>query len=384
MPGFSIKIIALYSPIFISLIWGITLFFKNYKSQNPGYYMSFVQFSAFLIFVGITPFYHNNVLLSIQLEPFYFAGLLSIFPFVYFYVRFITTKQRIKPAFIYKHLIPPFVFFLNSVMMQLALLKNEQLTYALRQDFIADEHKWLYFFTQTEMLVKVVLIIQSIIYLYKSSRLIRDYRNNVKAYFSNIKGKYFNWINIFYITFGLSLLAAIPPLLMGNSYLSQEDNHMLTVSFFTLSFVFYSIAYIADNHSYIEDEDFYILNNSDQPLASKKMYNKLAKELEVYFIESKPYLNKELKITEVAAVLGTNRTYVSDSIRLTYHSNFNKYVNSFRVQEAVIMFKQSASDNLSTMEISELVGFHTYNSFVKAFKEKHTYTPAVFRKNVDS
>lgn len=376
----SIKIVALYGPLFVSFIWGITLFFKNYKTKNPGYYISFVEFSAFCIFLSIVPFYHNEVVLSVRLEPIYFAGLLSIFPFVYIYVRFITTKQQINTATIIRHLIPAVLISSNSLLMQLALTPDELIIYALRTDYTFDQHSMLFYFAHAAWIIRFTLISQSIYYLYKSSKLISSYKDNVRAYFSNIKGKYFNWIHIFYVIFTISILAAIPPLIVGNAYLVNNGSHLLTASFFTLSIVFYAIGYMADNHSYIEDNEFYEHFMPSNNNVHNRVHADLAKNIEQYFADTKPYLDKDLKLSDLANSLATNRTYISDTLRNVFDTNFNHYVNVHRVDEAVAMFNDSEYDKLTTIEISERAGFHTYHSFVKSFKKKYRCTPASYRK----
>lgn len=252
--------------------------------------------------------------------------------------------------------------------------------YSFDLDINDGQHKLLHFFTRISLIIKFVLIGQSIFYLYKISKLINLYKSRIREYFSNIKGKYFEWVNVFYIIFGVSLLAGIPPLLTGNSYLNQNDNHLLTVCFFVLSIVFYLIGFMADNHSYIEESEFYQSFNHSNKKAPNGVQKDIAKKIEQYFSDKKPFLNKDLKLTEVASALATNRTYISDTIRNEFNTNFNNYVNSYRVNEAVAMFNDSSNKNLTTIEISERAGFHSYNCFVKTFKGKYRCTPGAFRK----
>ena len=81
--------------------------------------------------------------------------------------------------------------------------------------------------------------------------------------------------------------------------------------------------------------------------------------------------------------MATNRTYVSEAIRNIYKTNFNKFVNSYRIYEANILFTDDNYKHLTTTEISEKVGFNTYSSFVKAFKKKYKYTPKTYRKKLE-
>jgi AraC-like DNA-binding protein len=379
----SIKVIALYSPVFISLVWGITLFIKNYRTKSPAYYMSFVQFSALAIFVSLVPFYNQNPVLSAQIDALFYGGILSIFPFVYLYVRQVATKRKIEPGQFCFHLLPALLFVLIGLFIPISLSAEELKTYALGLSVDNELHRTVFFFQIVDKTCKLLVVVQSLLYLYLISILIKEFKNRVRDYFSNIENRYFNWIHVFYIIFSVSLLAAIPPLIAGNAYMAKTDNHLLTVCFFTLSVVFYSIAFIADNHRFIPDANFYNVEELTTVESNViGIQKEIACKLKDYFEQDKPYLQGDLKITEIACALATNRTYVSGAIRNIYNSNFNEFVNSYRVKEAAILLAGDESRHITTTEISEKAGFNTYNSFVKAFKKKHGCTPNVYRKTL--
>lgn len=383
--NFSLKVIALYSPIFISLVWGVTLFIKNYQTKSPGYYMAFVQFSAFAIFASLVPFYNNNPVLSAQMDALFYGGLLSIIPFIYFYVQQVATKKKIELKQLIFHLLPTLLFVVIGLFIPITLSAEELNTYALGSFPDRELHRTVFFFQIIDKTSKLLIILQSLFYLYLISILIKEFKNRVRNYFSNIENRYFNWIHVFYIVFSISLLVAVPPLIAGNAYMAKNDNHLLTYCFFTLSAVFYFIAFIADNHRFIPDTNFYKVEELTTVESNVVgIQNEIACKLKDYFEQDKPYLQRDLKITEIARSLATNRTYVSNAIRNIYDSNFNEFVNSYRVKEATILFADDESQHITTTEISEKVGFNTYNSFVKAFKKKYRCTPNVYRNNLKS
>lgn len=86
-----------------------------------------------------------------------------------------------------------------------------------------------------------------------------------------------------------------------------------------------------------------------------------------------PYLNSELKIGEVAAALGTNTRYVSDSIKNCEGVSFAQFVNAYRIAHA----KQLLSNNpdKKVAEIWGSSGFATETSFFRTFKSFTGMTP---------
>jgi AraC-like DNA-binding protein len=90
------------------------------------------------------------------------------------------------------------------------------------------------------------------------------------------------------------------------------------------------------------------------------------------------YRNPELRISEVANTLGTNRTYISTVIRDNYNENFIGLVNRYRIGEAKELL--SADNSLSVADISEKVGFKSISSFILFFKKETGVNPSHYRK----
>lgn len=345
--------------------------------------MSLVLFSAFAIFISLAPYYHKNQILTAQLNFLLYGGLLSILPFIYFYVRHIATKEKIELKQQSIHLFPALLFSIIGLFIPLSLSSEELKLYSLDLSFDSNLHWTVFFFQLIEKISKLLFIIQSVFYLFLISKLIKDYKKRVNNYFSNINNPYFNWIHLFYIVFIISFLATTTMLIVGNTNMIKEDNHILTVCLLTLSMVFYLIAFIADNHEYIPDETFYSNEQfSTIDLHSIPMQEDLAKKLQEYFEQQKPFLQGDLKITIVAKALATNRTYISEAIKNVFNLNFNDFVNGYRIEEAKAILSEKKFKDITITEIYDKAGFNNYNSFAKAFKKKYKCTPSNYRKKI--
>lgn len=125
------------------------------------------------------------------------------------------------------------------------------------------------------------------------------------------------------------------------------------------------------------------IRNSVSDHTTKKILNKLLKEIEV----NKCYLEPELNISILAQKTGTNREYLSQIINKTYNKNFNDFVNYHRVQESVEILKKIVAGELEnwTMDIvAEKSGFKYTSTFYPAFKQMMNMSPAEFRKALKS
>lgn len=103
----------------------------------------------------------------------------------------------------------------------------------------------------------------------------------------------------------------------------------------------------------------------------------LLDRLTVYFEESKPWLAPNLKIEDVSAALGTNRTYLSTLLKDEYQTNFNHFVNSYRIAEAKRLL-QYKEEQAKMQEIATKTGFNSYTTFFNAFRKEMGMSPKEF------
>jgi len=110
--------------------------------------------------------------------------------------------------------------------------------------------------------------------------------------------------------------------------------------------------------------------------------NMLDKQLAMLFDQEKIYTKKNLTLSDVAKILETNTTYLSQYINNNLNTNFNDYVNSYRVKAACNIFKNNSSLKYSIDQVSDMVGFGSRTTFYNAFKKMTGVTPAFFQKSV--
>lgn len=96
---------------------------------------------------------------------------------------------------------------------------------------------------------------------------------------------------------------------------------------------------------------------------------------EIFMRKHKPYLNPDLKITDLLLPFRTNRHYMSEFINREYKMNFSRCINTFRMQEVEQMQNNSKYNDLSEVELALMAGFSSYRSyryFKKKLEEKST------------
>lgn len=92
------------------------------------------------------------------------------------------------------------------------------------------------------------------------------------------------------------------------------------------------------------------------------------------------YLDSRLTLSDLAAELGTNRTYLSNYLNRELNVSFYDYVNSFRVKRACRMI--DSDPDVSVHDIVESCGFNSVSTFRRSFTREIGRTYGEYRKNV--
>lgn len=94
------------------------------------------------------------------------------------------------------------------------------------------------------------------------------------------------------------------------------------------------------------------------------------KEFEQYFTIHRPYLDMELKITDLLDVFKTNKSYLSRFINEVYGMNFRQYVNSWRMAEMEKLLQMDENQGKSIESLCKQAGFGSVRSYWRCKKHK--------------
>lgn len=96
------------------------------------------------------------------------------------------------------------------------------------------------------------------------------------------------------------------------------------------------------------------------------IYKDIYERVLEYFEKDKPFLNGDLTINDVVAVVFTNKLYISRAISQHTGRNFCQFVNYHRVMYSVDCFRRNP--DLKVTELWSMCGFNTIVSYNMAFK----------------
>ncbi|UXI65871.1 helix-turn-helix domain-containing protein [Tahibacter amnicola] len=106
----------------------------------------------------------------------------------------------------------------------------------------------------------------------------------------------------------------------------------------------------------------------------------LARRIESCVRDRSLYLEPELKVADLAEALATPDYRISRAITLGLgHANFNRFINSYRIDHATRLLSDPALRSRSILAIGIDSGFASIGPFNRAFKASTGQTPSAFR-----
>ena len=95
------------------------------------------------------------------------------------------------------------------------------------------------------------------------------------------------------------------------------------------------------------------------------------------------YLQHDLTLQQLASIIGTNRTYLSQYFA-QQDITYNVYINHLRVQHFMRLYRDSISSShpATATELAQQSGFRSYSTFATAFKQVNGQTVTTWMKNL--
>lgn len=222
------------------------------------------------------------------------------------------------------------------------------------------------------------------VYLYMGLRLAKKYKKEVSNKFSDLSRHNADWlIFLCYLVMLYSIFPFFISLFNYGSGISWDDYKSWQVCIVALIPLSYSSVFLwkvlqnAAMMQGIDAQDF------KQKYASSKL-DEQEKQTQLTQVQTimereRAYLNPDLKITDLAKEMSTSSRAISQIINEKLNQNFYDFTNSYRIDYA----KQMLRDSDSKQTISEILyasGFNSKSSFNTAFKKFTGQTPSQFRK----
>lgn len=322
--------------------------------------------SHFFYYLPLPEIYH-------YVDPFYLLFNLLVYPMYYIYIKLLTVDDcfEIKKHSIYLAL-PLLIFILYGVGV-LLMTKEEHIDYLYRQLYTDSLLSGAFLYQKTiYLLCRIVFILQGIVYMWLSYRLVVKHKGQILNYYANIEDDSLDKIHILNITLSITIIMGIVMSVLGKESFMLDEKALILPSSI-LSIMLFWIGWLGNKQRALLITDTVLDVSIDDPQVADGVEPTTAQLAVVrekiikLFEENKIYLNKDLTIWVVARIIGTNRTYISSVINNDFKQNFSSFVNSHRVKHAQAIKNQNPS--IHKEELAERSGFGSVSSMHRAFTQ---------------
>ena len=353
---------------FWAILIGCTLYFDG---RNRGYLMLLLfMVMATLLYAGHCAFLNHFYSDMPVLDSLYSFANLAVYPLFYVYIVSMTSPEsQLRHTWLY--FIPSAVIGIMVsaiyIMMPPQELDSFVRVISYNEDF-GSGTGLCKIMGYTRLAAKVVFAVEVVAVLIAGSRKISAYNKSIEDYYADTEGKKLTAFQWYMYLFTACSLASIIFNFIGRSRFDSSAWMMAIPSLlfssllFGLGFIGFRQSFTIDHFEQEESADEIIPESAP----ASKQEKPLIERIEEVVTKRQLYLRHNLKISDVAAELCTNRLYVSTAINEEMGISFSDYINRKRVNYAIHLM--SVNPQLTIYEIADLSGFSSDKSFYRNFK----------------
>ena len=345
-------------------------------------------FMTFYLFTDKRSYKLSKTILAIWL--FIFAVILSC-NFLVSYKIWQYFVNFHKPIFIISQLSfllgPLFYFYILSLLNEKFIFKTRHLIHLLPLIIITSYiiitfvslPRFVIWGTFLDFFCDGTFLIQNLIYLFITLKILKPNGLSVKTFFSYIDNIQMIWIRILVGGYVVIWIAKFQSFIVWIFYRDGSWCSYTATTYFMASFIFFNtILFLA-----LKKPGCFLRNkkyeNSFLSDADKEYYKEM---LTKYMKTAKPYLNMSINLTALANELSIPARYLSQVINESFSKNFYDFVNLYRIEECKRLFNDPHFEKKNILEIAFESGFNTKATFNSAFKKFTGLTPKEYRKNI--
>ncbi len=293
--------------------------------------------------------------------------LFLIGPMMYFFTRTLLRQGLPPQPGYYAHFIPAFihVFLLNT----LVALHLEGYAELLSRKYI------IFIF----YLIEGGAILHMVFYLAWSVQYFQRYKEQFyEKYAATFRGEDLRH----FIIAAILLLGFWTFGFIQNLYVENPDYTNYFIVWFLLVLSVYYLAF----RVLLSPELLELPTLHPEPMADT-VYENLQREIELldrHMSKHRPFLNPEIKISDLAKQLELPRQDLSKWINQGFGKNFFDFINEYRVQEFIVLRQHPDYEQHNTLELAFQSGFNSKSAFNRAFRKVTGHSPRSYFKDQDS
>ena len=240
--------------------------------------------------------------------------------------------------------------------------------------------RYMEFFIFSSLLrfvMAVVYIVPTVLLLSRYYKQTVLQKTDTDRKYLSIKSSH--WLIVFFILSIAILLIAFLSSLVGpsqwlirlNALCIMAQEILLTYQIIRRQYLSYKISDLFPANEKKTENNNPTTQQQPAPNNTHGLLNK--KVFENYLSQQKPYLNPDFKLTDMAEIMGVNRTVMSNFINQTYGMNFRRYLNLCRIKEYQTLIVHPSNKGKNPYQVMAMAGFKDSRHFQRAIQLENIY-----------
>ncbi len=220
----------------------------------------------------------------------------------------------------------------------------------------------------------LMFYVQMSLYFLLCFQCIKTYNRRIRDHFAAIDKMSLSWLqrllSIFAMLIAVDMGITVPAVLSQAARIPYVEIYQLAEAVAIFAIGYFSLLY-AESLFYEVRKKY-----ENSPLDNQLSTDLVAK-LKTIMQDSEPYKNNELKLDDLAQLVGISPHYLSQIINEQCQKNFYDFINQYRARAAAELLLTNKS--FSITQVAYTVGFNNRTSFNSAFKKYIGMTPSQYR-----
>lgn len=223
---------------------------------------------------------------------------------------------------------------------------------------------------------KIMFPVLLVYVLIAGELLISGFNKAVRNFYAEAENKTMENLHLLFILLALTALASTAANFIGREAFSGRM--LLAVPSVIFSTLLFLIMYTAHNLQFSAKDLLLDIERSNARInavdETESKSSEIMERIDRIVSETKIYKQHGLSITDLAALVGTNRTYASNAINQQLGMSFSDYINRLRVEESKRIL-MSTEGKFVMSAVAEEAGFASEATFYRHFRNVEGKTP---------
>lgn len=356
----------------------------------------------FLVFILVcTALYFSHALFFNQqieafkyVESLYAFCTIAVYPLFYLYIAQLTGRKQITLKDLWV-LLPAVIIGASSLFFYIFMSQTEQNDFVTKvfyhnQSLYADGPWYIKGQMVRIAVMKVVFPLQIIPVGYFGYKHLKAFQMEIEEFYSNVEERSVYKVRAMLITFIIFSLCSIIANHLGRQYFSNQI-WLIAIIALLFSILLYAVSYISYKQSFSIETLVNDLTKGDNEIAAEEAekeeqqeeedsYTELKRKILEQMEEHKIFRQKDLRLSDLATAISSNRTYVSNLINKEFEMAFSDYINSRRVEYVKELILRNPNP-IDWSEVIDKAGFSNEATFYRNFKKFTGSTPEKWHKD---